>query len=414
MDNGEHLFRRESGRIVAALTRMLGLHNVAMAEDVAQDVFCRALEVWKLRGVPDNPSAWLMTAAKNRAVDLLRRDRTARSVHAGLGRLLESEWTRVTTVKEHFSGEAIRDGELRVMFSCCDPAISEQTQVALILSLLCGFGVAEIAAAFLAKRGAMEKRIERGKKMLAASQTLFDFADAEFAGRLCAVQRAVYLLFNEGYHGASPRGAVRSELCGEALRLGAILSEAPLTAMPSTLALCALMCFHASRLRARLGSDGSLIALADQDRSLWDKTLIRRGQAYLERAAEGTDVTEYHLEAAIAGAHCLAESAATTDWERIVWLYDALMQLRPSPVVALNRAIAVAQLRGPLAGIEAILAIDGREELAAYPFFPAALAELQLRAGGNEKAREYFEQAIALARNSEERRFLERRLLSTL
>jgi RNA polymerase sigma-70 factor (ECF subfamily) len=410
---GEHLFRRESGRIVASLSRIFGLENLGMAEDVAQDVFCRALEVWKLRGVPQNPSAWLMKAAKNRAIDLLRRERRVRNIVGDFGHLLESEWTLVPTVNEALSAEAIKDDQLRMMFSCCDPGLSQEVQVALILRLLCGFTILEIANAFLSREAAIEKRIERGKKALAASQRLFDMTDAELHSRLATVHRALYLLFNEGYHASTAQRVVRGELCREAMRLGASLLENPMVATPATYALCALMWLNAARLRARVDGYGDLIALADQDRSLWDPALIEKGNYFLDESASGSELTEYHVEAAIASIHSNAARVEDTDWARLVWLYDTLMQIRPTPVIALNRAIAIAHLDGPERGIDAIRAIPHGERLASYPFFPAALAELELRAGKLAEAREHFRAAAELARNESERRFLELRAEAT-
>jgi RNA polymerase sigma-70 factor (ECF subfamily) len=405
----EQLFRRESGRIVTVLTRIFGFQHLTLAEDVAQDVFCRALEVWKLRGVPENPSAWLMKAAKNRAIDLLRRERAAHNAHEHLGQLLQSEWTMVPTIDALFSYESIKDDVLRMMFSCCDPALPEQAQVPLILQVLCGFTSDEIAAAFLSKRDAVAKRIERGKKVLAASNRLFDMAENDVPARLSAVHRALYLLFNEGYHGASKDTPVRAELCREAMRLGALLLDDSRTSTPATAALCALMCLNAARLPARIAGDGELVAFSDQDRSQWDESLIAKGLALLERAAQGTQLSEYHIQAAIAAAHAQASSAEDTDWARIVWLYDMLMEIAPSPVVALNRAIALAEKDGPQAGVAAINAIEQSERLAAYPFLRAALGELELRAGNVEAARRHFEDAVSLARNAAERRFLESR-----
>jgi len=405
----EQLFRHDSGRIVAALTRIFGLDNLALAEDVMQDTFCRAVEVWKLRGLRDNPSAWLMKTAKNRAIDLLRRERTARNLVPELGRSLESEWTLVPTVANFFSAETINDDQLRMMFTCCAPELSEDTQVALILYLLCGFSVNEIANSFLSKRSAVEKRIERGKKALASTKQLFDLTDDELPARLSAVHRALYLLFNEGYHGASPESEVRSELCREAMRLAVFLVDNPVVSSPATFALCALMWLDAARIPARVNRDGELIALADQDRSLGDATLIAKGNEFLERSATGPDLSEYHIEAAIASIHTSAPRAEETDWAQIVWLYDTLMNIRPSPVIALNRAIAFAQMHGPQSGIEQIQAIEQSDRLASYPFFAAALGELELRAGQNENARKHFLDAVALARNPMERHFLESR-----
>lgn len=406
MQHDEHLFRHEFGRLVTALTRIFGLQNVALAEDVVQDTFCRALEVWKLRGVPENPSAWLMASAKNRAIDLIRRERTARKLLPQLEGALESEWTLVPTVNNAFDVETIADDELRMIFSCCHPELSESTQIALTLSVFSGFTANEIAAALLSKRAAIEKRIERGKKTLAASQRLFDLTDEELPERLSAVQRVIYLTFNEGYHGASPKAAIRTELCLEAMRLGALLLEHDVVATPSSYALCALMSFHAARLRARIDGSGELVSLFDQDRSLWNKESIARGVRLLERAATGSDASEYHLEAAIAAVHCSAPNAQATDWKQIVWLYDLLMQLAPSPVVALNRAIAISYRDGPETGIAAIRAIAENERLAAYPFYSAALGELEMRNGNLEEAKRQFDAALALARNATERRFL--------
>jgi RNA polymerase sigma-70 factor (ECF subfamily) len=407
----DSLFRRESGRLVAALTRIFGVHNLALAEDVVQDAFCRALEVWKFRGYPEQPSAWLMAAAKNRALDVLRRERTARSFAPELGRLLESEWTLVPALEEQLAPRAVHDDLLRMMFSCCHPRLSEEAQVALVLHILCGFSVREVAGAFVATFAATEKRITRAKKVLAGSKKLFDVTRAdEFSVRLPAVQRAIYLLFNEGYHGASAEAAVRGELCGEAMRLGALLREHAFGATPATHALCALMSLHAARLPARVDSAGDLHSLFEQDRSRWDRGLLAEGEQWLDESAQGHALTEYHVEAAIAWVHASAPRAEETDWSRIVALYDMLMAIRPSPVVALNRAIAIGQHEGPERGIEAIRHIVDRERLAAYPFYPAALGELELRRGRRDAARGHLQAALALARNPAERRFFEQRM----
>jgi RNA polymerase sigma factor (sigma-70 family) len=410
VEPSEHLFRRESGRLVAALTRIFGVHNLALAEDVVQDAFCRALEVWKIRGVPDNPSAWLMRVAKNRALDVVRRERTARTFAPDLIRALESEWTLAPTIDEAFALPAVRDEQLKMMFSCCHPRLPEETQVALVLNILCGFGSGEIASAFLRGRAALEKRIARGKKVLASSQRLFDLGDAEFAARLSAVRRALYLLFNEGYHGASSETAVRAELCYEAIRLTTLLLEAPQAAQPETYALAALLRLHAARLPARVDAAGDLSPLLEQDRSRWDAQLIEQGLALLDRSAYGSAVSAYHVEAAIAAVHAKARSVEETNWNAIVTLYDRLMHIAPSAVVALNRAIAVAQCDGPERGLEALQAISDRDRLRRYPFYPAAMGELEMRRGNFAAATKHFTSAAALARSPVERRFLERRV----
>ncbi len=396
--------------MIAALTRIFGVQNLALAEDVVQDAFCRALEVWKARGLPENPSAWLMTTAKNRALDVVRRERTARTFAPEVGRRLESEWTAASVIDEAFAPPAIRDEQLRMMFSCCHPRLPEEAQVALILNILCGFGASEIAGAFLSGRAAIEKRISRGKKVLAGGRRLFDLADAEFTPRLAAVRRALYLLFNEGYHGASAASAVRVELCREAMRLAALLREYASADTPETSALAALMCLHAARLPARLDPAGDLSPLLDQDRSRWDAGLVAEGLALLERSAAGPELTAYHVEAAIAAAHAGARTVDETDWHAIVSLYDRLMAIAPSPVVALNRAIAIGQRDGPERGLAELRGIADRDRLKRYPFYPAAMGELELRRGNREAAREHFAAALALARNPTERRFLEKRV----
>jgi RNA polymerase sigma factor (sigma-70 family) len=411
MEPGDHLFRREAGRMVAALTRVLGVRNLTLAEDAVQDAFCRAVEVWKFRGVPENPSAWLMAAAKNRALDILRRQRTARTFAPELGRLLDSEWTLAPMVEELFAPNAVKDDLLRMMFSCCHPRLPEEAQVALVLHILCGFSVGEIASAFVSSHAAIEKRITRSKKVLATSKRLFDVAaSAEFSTRLPAVHRALYLLFNEGYHGASAETAVRVELCREAMRLTAVLLEHPHGTTPVTYALGALMGLHAARLPARVDPSGNLSSLLNQDRSQWDQELVVEGLKLLELSATGSELSEYHLEAAIASIHVRAVRMGDTDWEAIVSLYDTLMKIRPSPIVALNRAIAVAQNEGPERGLEEIRSIADRDRLAAYPFYSAALGELEFRSGRHGTAREHFRAALALARNPMERQFLNRRV----
>jgi RNA polymerase sigma-70 factor (ECF subfamily) len=411
----DHLFRREAGRMVSALTRVFGVQNLALAEDVVQDALCRALEVWKFRGVPENPSAWLMTSARNRAIDLLRQHRTARTFAPELSRWLESEWTLSSAVDELLGSESADQDLLRMMFSCCHPRLKEEAQIALVLHILCGFSVGEIAAAFLSSESAIEKRISRSKKVLTGAKKLFEVDDREGLGeRLPAVQRALYLLFNEGYHGACPESAVRMELCQEAMRLASVLAKNPLSATPSTQALSALMCFHAARLPARIDSAGHLLSLLDQDRARWTPDLISEGRRLLDLSARGSELSEYHIEAAIASVHASAPRLEDTNWDAIISMYDQLMRIRPSPVVELNRAIAVGQRDGPESGLEAIRAIEGAERLIAYPFYEAALGELELRARRPREASDHFRAALAVARNPTERRFLEERLKESL
>jgi predicted RNA polymerase sigma factor len=363
--------------------------------------------------MPENPSAWLMTTAKHRAIDVVRRERTARRFAPEMGQLLDSEWTLKPALEEAFELGAIRSAELRMMFSCCHHELAEQAQLALILNLLCGFGVSEIASALLVSRAAIEKRIARGKHVLAAARNLFELDDARFAARLTTVHHALYLLFSEGYHGASPDTPVQLDLCAEALRLTRLLREHAATATPASDALAALMCLHAARLPARLDAGGELSPLAEHDRSRWDARLVAEGLALLDDSRRGDEPSAYHLEAAIAATHASARTLADTDWATIVTLYDRLLELAPSPVVALSRAIALGRHVGPERGLEALHAIVDRARLARYPFYEAALGELELERGQRLVARQHFANALGLARNAAERRLLEKRLRAT-
>ncbi len=396
--------------MVASLARIFGIQNLDLAEDVVQDAFCRALDAWKQRGMPDNPAAWLMKTAKNRAIDVLRRERTARTFEPALARSYHSEWTLVPTVNELLDPAAIEDDQLRMMFTCCHPRLNAPAQIALVLNLLCGFSIDEIAHAFLSGHAAIEKRIQRAKKVLAQTNDLFDLADRDFPARLASVQRALYLLFSEGYHSASPSAAVRSELCEEAMRLATLLRDRELTATPSTRALCALMYLNAARLPGRLDAAGELSSLSEQDRSRWDRALIEKGSELLDASATGEHLSEYHVEAAIALVHARAPSVAATDWSEVVRLYDILMKVRPSPIIALNRAIAIAQAEGPARGLAAIREIQQSERLGAYPFYHAALGDLEAKCGAPESAVQHFREALALAHNPAERRYLQRRI----
>jgi len=412
MDPTDHLFRHEAGRMVAALTRIFGVHNLALAEDVVQDAFCRALETWKYRGIPENPAGWLMKTAKNRAMDVIRRERNVRTFSPDLGDLLSSEWTLAPAVAEAFEAHSIQDDELRMMFSCCHPRLPDTAQVALILNVCCGFSVKEIASAFLVSNSAMEKRIERAKGVFVKSERLFQLDGAEdFSERLSSVQQAIYLLFNEGYHGASAISSIRTDFCFEALRLGELLLRHRLASTPSSYALNALMCLNAARLPGRVDQCGHLTALGEQDRSLWDRRLITLGLSYLEESAAGTQLSPFHLEAGIASVHARAKRIEDTNWGEIVSLYELLLSVQDSPIVELNRAIAISQLEGSERGLQEIRAIADRERLMSYPFYFAALGELEVKSGRPEQAAAQFESAVGLARNAAEREFLSRRLV---
>jgi len=395
--------------MVAYLTRIVGMGRLDLAEDVVQDSLCRAMETWAIQGLPDNPSAWLMRVARNRAIDLLRRDEQFR--------YFEPELTHLLKLREELAEQPvafekeIKDDQLRMMFSCCHPELSPEMQVTLILKTLCGFSVSEIAHALLTNEDAIEKRLGRTRKLFRQSGELVEIHNAaDVLARLDAVQQAIYLLFNEGYHSSRSESTVREDLCFEAIRLADLLAEHPVANQPKTHALLALLCFHGARLAGRVDDDGNLIQLEMQDRSKWSGELMGRGFVALEHSSAGQELSEYHLEAAIASLHCAAATYESTDWPKIVELYDLLYGLRPSPIVALNRAVAIGHARGPEAGLIELTNIPDAARLEHYPFYPAALGEFHLRAGRPSDAAAYYERAIALARSPAEASFFRRKL----
>jgi len=402
----DHLFRREAGKMVSYFTRVFGMNRLSLAEDVVQEALCQALQTWSIRGLPDNPPAWLMRVARNRAIDLARRDKKFRDFTPELTHLmkLREESRQADPVFE----KEIQDDQLRMMFSCCHPGLSTEVQVTLILKTLCGFSVGEIASAFLANEDSIEKRLGRARKLFRDSGKFVEFAgEAEFPERLEAVYQAIYLLFNEGYHASESEQTIREDLCYEALRLGLLLSEHPMAARPKTFALLALCCFNAARLAGRVEGHGELIQLEHQDRSKWDAGLIAKGFGYLEKSAAEQEMSEFHVEAAIASLHSGAESFEKTNWEEIVKLYDLLYLLKSTPIVGLNRAVAVGYAEGAERGLEELARIAEGDKLEGYPFYPAAMGEFYLLAGRRSEAEKSFARAEGLARNPAERRFLE-------
>jgi RNA polymerase sigma factor (sigma-70 family) len=397
-------FRHEAGRLLATLVRQFGPANLDLAEDVVQDVLCQALETWKFGRLPDNPAAWLVQAARHRVVDVLRHGAVRRRLAPAVAD------TDAPVVADTFFGGEITDDQLRMMFTCCAPGLAPETQVALVLKILCGFGVGEIAQALLLSDAAVEKQITRGKAFLRQQAGLFDIASPAVAERSTSVRDALYLLFNEGYHGSNPQDAVREDLCVEALRLGLLLASHPAGATPATYALVSLMCFHASRVGARLDDTGSLVLLGDQDRSRWNRALIAEGFRALGSAGQGDDISPYHLEAGIAAKHAAAPSLVETDWIGIVNLYDMLMRIRPSPIVALNRAIAIGQVDGPVAALNHLRPPADEPRLQRYPFFAAAQGQMYLRSGARKQAAIQFRRAVALARNPAEANLLRAQL----
>ena len=407
----DHLFRREAGRLVAILTRHFGVGHLQLAEDVVQDVLVKAMQTWPFTGVPQNPSAWLLQTAKNRALDQARRHSLWRGKQTELAPLVEDCLQSALTVPPPQYEDEIRDSQLRMMFVCCHPGLPVEAQVGLTLKTLCGFGEKEIAAAFLATADSVTKRLVRARQYLREQEVAVELPPAEaLAPRVDAVLQALYLLFNEGYKASQGGSLLRTDLCAEAIRLAELLTVHPLGDRPATHALLALMHLGAARLSARTGDGGSLLLLAEQDRSRWDQVQIRRGLTHLGASGTGLKVTRYHLEAGIAACHCLARDFAATDWRQIVTLYDALLELDGSPVVALNRAVAVAQVEGPRAGLAAVNKIKDRKALENYHLLHAVTGQLWLDAGETAQAAAGFRRALELATLPAERTLLEKRL----
>jgi RNA polymerase sigma factor (sigma-70 family) len=404
----EAVWRIESARLIAGLARIV--RDVGLADDLAQDALVAALEQWPESGVPANPAAWLMGAGKHRAIDLLRRNKRLERKQMELARELESEQEAAQPDMEAVIDDQIGDDLLRLMFVACHPLLSTEARVALTLRLLGGLTTEEIARAFLVPEATVAQRIVRAKRTLAEARVPFEVpAGAELAGRLSSVLEVVYLIFNEGYSATAGGDWMRPGLCQEALRLGRILAGlAPNEA--EVHGLVALMEIQASRLRARVGASGERVLLLDQDRGRWDQLLIRRGLAALQRAEElGGALGPYALQAAIAASHARARTPDETDWARIVALYDALAQLAPSPVVELNRAVALSMAFGPAAGLEVVDALRSEPSLQSYYLLPSVRGDLLVKLGRLAEAMPEFERAASLTQNSGERqRLLER------
>ncbi len=403
----EAVWRIESARVIAGLTRIV--RDIGLAEELAQDALVRALEEWPESGVPDNPGAWLMTAGKNRAIDLLRRKKMLERKHQEIGHEVEEAESRVPDMAAAID-DPVRDDLLRLVFIACHPVLSTEGRVALTLRLLGGLTTEEIARAFLVSEPTIAQRIVRAKKTLSDKQVPFEVPHAgELAGRLASVLEVVYLIFNEGYSATAGDDWMRPALCEDALRLGRILAGL-VPDEPEVHGLVALMEIQASRSRARTGPSGEPILLLDQDRSRWDQVLIRRGLAALERAAELSGVAgPYALQAAIAACHARARTADETDWVRIAALYAVLAQLMPSPVVELNRAIAVGMAHGPAAGLELVDRLCAEPSLEGYHLLPAARGDLLAKLGRTVEARSELERAASMTRNEREKALLRAR-----
>jgi RNA polymerase sigma factor (sigma-70 family) len=405
----EHFFRHETGRLHGALIRLLGIHQFALAEDLTQEAMLRALRIWSMGGVPANPSAWITQVAMNLGRDALRHQRMSTAKEPAI--VTHMDQTLATPAIAWDITQEIRDDALRLMFVCCHPAIAADAQVILALKVLCGFGIAEIAQAFLSTEAAVEKQLTRTKQKIREAGIGFKLPEGEdLTPRLDGVLAALYLLFNEGYKASSGDQLLREDLCREAVRLTSLLVAHPVGCTPRSHALLALMLLTAARFPARTDSQGDLLRLHDQDRSKWDQELIARGLMHLTEAAQGNELSSYHLQAGIAALHCTAPDFAATDWQNIVRHYDELDRIKPSPVVALNRAVAVAHLHGPQAGLDAVEKIPRRDRLESIYLFHAVVGELHLQLGNHRESAESFRRALDLARVGPEQLYLTRML----
>ena len=402
----EAVWRIESARLIAGLARVTG--DIGSAEELAQDALVAALEQWPSEGVPEKPGAWLMSTAKHRAIDQIRRRKTLERKYEQIGREIErqEEGSDLETEMDEDMGDDV----LSLIFTACHPVLATEARVALTLRVVGGLTTEEIARAFLVPLPTMAQRLVRAKRTLAEAHVPFEVpAPAERPARLASVLEVIYLIFNEGYSATAGEDWVRPALCEDALRLGRILAGL-MPGEPEVHGLVALMEIQASRLRARVGPSGEVILLLDQDRSRWDRLLIRRGLTALERAERlGGAMGPYALQAAIAACHARAGTADETDWARITALYDALAQVTPSPIVELNRAVAVGMAFGPAAGLEAVDAVASSPTLRAYHFLPAARGDLLRKLGRYDEARREFERAETLTQNEAEKALMRRR-----
>jgi RNA polymerase sigma-70 factor, ECF subfamily len=408
----DHLFRSRAGQLVAWLTRIFGPAHLELAEEVVQDALLKALQQWPYTGVPQNPGGWLFRVARNGALDVLRRN----AGFAARAHEIADELQRASVMEPSHS--AIEDDELRMVFMCCHPSLPADARVALSLKTVGGFSVAEISRAFLSTEPTIAQRLVRAKRLIREERIGLDLPHgSDLGARTNSVLEVIYLLFNEGYNAHAGDDLIRRDLCSEALRLGRLVAQSPHVASagvsagaPTAHALAALMAFQAARLPARVDRNGEMVLLEDQDRSLWDRGLVALGFAHLERSAEGPQMTEYHAQAAIAAVHAGAERSDLTRWDRILSLYDDLVTLNPSPVIRLNRAVALSRVAGPAAALEALHALANEATLANYYLLPAVTGRIFTELGDRANAAACYRKALGQPCSEPERRFLQKRL----
>ena len=402
----DHLFRHEAGKMIAILTRLFGLHHLELAEDVVQEAFLKATQTWTYQEIPSNPAAWLMQVAKNKAIDILRRGQYATQYSKEFS--LQAQEQVAETVEEFFHDNEIADSQLRMIFACCHPSLNADDQLAFTLKTASGFGAAEIAKALVTNEPVIQKRLYRAKQFLRDQAIRLEIpAGGALNARLENVYMVLYLIFNEGYNSIKADELIRKDLCAEAMRLCKLLSEHPCGARPMTFALLSLMCFQASRFESRLDENQSIVLLHEQDRNKWNQPLIALAYQFLSRSSEGDELSIYHLEAAIAAEHCLSPSFQSTNWQRLLGLYDLLLERKKTPVVLLNRSVVLAQTGNPDAAIEAIHQIPGLEKLLSTQYiYSAVLGDLHLQAGNLDKAKEMLGKAYTLTTSQAEKKLI--------
>jgi RNA polymerase sigma factor (sigma-70 family) len=408
----DHLFRHEAGKMVAVLTRIFGLPNIEIAEDIVQDAFAQALKEWTFK-TPPNPSAWLMMTAKNKAIDILRRERFHKNFKEEAVHELHSENSSIPIIENLFMQNEIKDSQLRMIFACCHPSFSYADQLAFTLKICSGFNVNEIAVALLSNNEAIKKRIQRAKKMIVENNIRLDIPiGVDLKKRLDTVLHAIYLLFNEGYNSGNKSDLIRKDLCEEAIRLALMLTENDYIKQPKCFALVALMSLLASRFESRLDDEGEIILLEEQDRTKWNSGLIKIGLFYLNKSSEGSEITDYHIEAAIVAEHTIAKNFKETNWKRILHMYDQLGKINPSPVVLLNRAIVVGKISRAKAAIEGNKQIFTEVEkfIKTNYLFSAVLGELYSQMDSKAEAKKYFERAIYLTNSNAEKKLIQRKI----
>lgn len=398
--------------MISVLTKIFGTENLELSEDVVQETFLTAVQLWSLKGIPDNPSAWLMRSAKNKAIDVIRRNKFSSQIDFSdpTRKLLQSEYTLATQIEKLWQENEIQDDLLRMMYACCNPNIASENQIALMLKTLCGFSTAEIAKAFVTSEDTISKRLYRTKEFFREQKIKPEFPHAaELESKTASVLKTIYLIFNEGYNSTHSDELIRKDLLEQAMYLCKLLCDNPNTQLPEAYAAMALMCFHASRINSRINEAGEIILLAQQDRSKWNKKFIEAGNDYMNQAAFGNTLSSYHIEAAIAYEHCIAATFAETNWQKILSYYDLLIQIHPTAIVALNRMTVIFKLYGDEKTLEQLDRSPYLKEWEKHYLYYSLLGEI-FASTNKQKAINNFEKAIALTNADAEKKLLRRKM----